>query len=56
VPAKRALREVLARDFSRLMDEIADEQTRRGLQISDDEAMRVATEELDALRGEPRSS
>jgi hypothetical protein len=53
---ERALREVLARDFGALMDGIAANQAARGIAISEDEALALATEELWALRAEGRSA
>jgi hypothetical protein len=49
---ERTLREVLARDFDRLTDEIAAFQTAHGIVLSDDEAMALADEEVRALRAE----
>jgi hypothetical protein len=49
---ERTLREVLARDFDRLTDEIAAFQTARGIVLSDEEAMALANEEVRALRAE----
>jgi hypothetical protein len=48
---ERALRDVLTRDFTELMDEIAEYQSAKGLRVGDDEAMWLADEELRAVRG-----
>ena len=53
---ERALREVLARDFGELMDGIAADQAARGVALSADEALALATEELRALRAEQRDA
>jgi hypothetical protein len=53
---ERALRDVLARDFAELMDEIAEYQSSRGVRIGDDEAATLADEELRELRAERRSA
>jgi len=53
---ERALREVLARDFGALMDGIAADQAARGVALSEDEALTLATEELRALRAERRNA
>jgi hypothetical protein len=53
---ERALREVLARDFATLMDGIAADQAARGVALSEDEALALATEELRALRAERRNA
>lgn len=49
---ERTLREVLARDFDRLTEEIAAFQTAHGSVLSDDDAMALADEEVRALRTE----
>jgi hypothetical protein len=53
---ERTLREVLARDFDRLTDEITAYQTAHGITLSDDEAMILANEEVRAVRTEPRDA
>ena len=53
---ERALREVLARDFGALMDGIAADLSARGVALSEDEALTLATEELRALRAERRNT
>jgi len=53
---ERALREVLLRDFTALMDEISDYQAANGVSIGEDEALALATEEVRAARRERRSS
>ena len=53
---ERALRDVLARDFGALMDEIADYQTESGVTITDDEALELAVEEVRAVRDERRAA
>ena len=53
---ERTLREVLARDFDRLTDEITAYQTARGIALSDDEAMTLANEEVRAVRTERRDA
>jgi hypothetical protein len=49
---ERTLRDVLARDFDRLSDEVVAFQAARGFVLSDDEAMSLADEEVRALRAE----
>ena len=53
---ERTLREVLARDFDRLTDEITAYQTAHGIALSDDEAMTLANEEVRAVRTERRDA
>lgn len=52
---ERALRDVLASDFTALMDEIAADQAARGVALSDEEASALATEELRASRAGRRN-
>lgn len=49
---ERALRDVLASDFTALMDEIAADQAARGVVLSDEEASALAVEELRASRAD----
>lgn len=51
---ERALREVLARDFAELMDELGALQTAKGVSLTDEQAMDLATSELRAMRSERR--
>lgn len=54
---ERALREVLARDFGELMDDVVAFQTAKGVSLTDEQAMDLAVSELRALRAErPRAS
>jgi PAS domain S-box-containing protein len=53
---EQALRDVIARDFSAVMDEIAQYQRERGIFLTDDEAMALANEELKAMRAERDSA
>ena len=53
---ERALRDVLARDFAALMDEIAEYQAASGVTIREDEALALATDEVRAVRNERRST
>ncbi len=53
---ERALRDVLARDFTALMDEIAEYQAANGATIGDDEALTLATDEVRAARNERRTA
>jgi hypothetical protein len=53
---ERALREVLVRDFSTLMDDVAAAQAERGVALDDDEAMALAQDELRAVRAERRNA
>jgi hypothetical protein len=53
---ERALRDVLARDFGALMDEIAAYQAASGVTIADDEALELAVEEVRAARDERRAA
>jgi hypothetical protein len=51
---ERALREVRARDFAELMDEVAESQVAKGVSLTDEEAMDLAVNELRAMRAERR--
>ncbi len=53
---ERALRDVLVRDYKQLMDQIGQYQSARGLTVSDDDAMEIATSELKAMRAERRNA
>lgn len=53
---ERALRDVLARDFGELMDDIAAEQAERGVTLSEDARVTLAYEELRASRAGRRSA
>jgi hypothetical protein len=53
---ERALREVLARDLDELTGELAADQRRRGVTVSDDEGLKLAYEELRAARAERRNA
>jgi hypothetical protein len=53
---ERALREVLVRDFRELMDEVAAFQAAAGLELSDQDALDLATGELEAVRAERRNA
>lgn len=53
---ERALRGVLARDFSALMDEIAGYQATSGATIAEDEALAVAVAEVRAVRDDRRAA
>jgi hypothetical protein len=53
---ERALREVLVRDFTALMDEISEYQAAAGLGIEEHDAFTLANEELRAARRERRST
>lgn len=53
---ERALRGVLARDFSALMDEIAGYQATSGVTVTEDEALALAVEEVRAVRDDRRAA
>ena len=53
---ERALREVLARDFSELLTDIAADQAETGERITDDEGVTLAYDELRAVRDERRNA
>lgn len=51
---ERALREILARDFAALMDDVAQYQAASGTALSEDAASALATEEVRAVRASRR--
>ena len=53
---EQGLRQIIARDLDRVMDEVTAHQARLGLSLSDDEAMALANAELAALRAERRNA
>jgi membrane-bound ClpP family serine protease len=53
---ERALRDVLARDFADLLEEIAADQANSGVTLSDDEGLALAYDELRAARAERRNA
>jgi hypothetical protein len=53
---ERALRDVLARDFADLLEEIAADQANSGVTVSDDEGLALAYHELRAARVERRNA
>ncbi len=53
---ERALREVLVQDLDELTSEIAADQGRRGVTVSDDEGLTMAYEELRAARAQRRNA
>lgn len=53
---ERALREVLARDFGELMDEVAAFQAAKRVRLTDEEVMHLAVSELRAMRAERRNA
>ncbi|HZQ58032.1 MAG TPA: hypothetical protein VFA84_08355 [Acidimicrobiales bacterium] len=50
------LRQIIARDLDRVMNEVAAHQNEAGISMTDDEAMALANEELRALRAERRDA
>lgn len=53
---ERALRDVLARDFADLLQEIAAEQAAGGVAMKDEEGLALAYEELRAVRADRRNA
>ncbi len=53
---ERALRDVLARDFADLLKDIAAEQAANGVEVSDEEGLTLAYEELRAVRADRRNA
>ena len=53
---ERALRDVLARDFADLLKDIAAEQAANGAEVSDEEGLTLAYEELRAVRADRRNA
>lgn len=52
----RALRDLLARDFAQLLQDIAADQVERGVGLSEEEGLALAHEELRAARAERPST
>lgn len=53
---EQGLRQIIARDFNRVMDEVTARQAKRGISLSDDDAMALANAELAAHRAERRDA
>lgn len=53
---ERALRDVLARDFAELLEDIASGQAERGVSVNEEEGLALAYEELRAVRAERRNA
>ena len=52
---EQGLRQIIARDFNRAMDEVTTRQAKQGISLSDDEAMALANAALAAHRADRRS-
>jgi hypothetical protein len=53
---ERALRDVLARDFADLLQDIAADQAERGVTVTEEEGRAMAYDELQAVRAERRNA
>ncbi len=53
---ERALRDVLARDFADLLQDIAADQAERGVAVTEEEGLALAYDELRAVRAERRNA